>query len=115
LKNFILHLHCEQEINVPSKSEQLSREIDTALCQSLSVDLKAKLEHSAVHFGDTNWYQGIHDLHFCFLINPGTGQLELFESYSDGTHLKALDQKDWLINQKWGITKEELLLDDFKE
>ncbi|MDP1880107.1 MAG: hypothetical protein Q8K60_04130, partial [Parachlamydiaceae bacterium] len=107
---------CEHALADSSKEELLKREIDSAICQSLSIELKTKLENSTVYFGDTNWNQGIHDLHFCFLINPGTAQLELFESYSNGTNLKALDQNYWLINQKWEfLTKEELLLDDLKE
>ncbi|CUI17230.1 Conserved hypothetical protein [Candidatus Protochlamydia naegleriophila] len=94
--------------------ENLVRHIDTTICQSLEPALKKKLEDSAVHFADTNWCNGIHDIHFCFAINPGTGQLELWEVYSNGSHLVALDQNYWLFNQKWEFLTipEELIPDD---
>lgn len=92
----------------------LVRHIDTILCQSLEPTLKKKLEESAVHFADTNWCNGIHDIHFCFTVNPGTGQLELWEVYSNGSHLVALDQNYWLFNQKWEFLTipEKLIPDD---
>jgi hypothetical protein len=96
-------------------TEKLKRQIDTMLCQSLEPSLKKKLEDSAVHFADTNWCSGIQDIHFCFAINPGTGELELWEAYANGEHLIALDQNYWLFNQKWEFMTipEDLIPDDF--
>jgi hypothetical protein len=97
----------------PSALDKLARQIDTALCQSLEPSLKKKLEDSAVHFADTNWCSGIQDIHFCFAVNPGTGELELWEAYANGSHLMALDQQYWLFNQKWEfLTIQELIPDD---
>ena len=104
------------EIGGLSKSavERLTRQIDTALCSSLTPDLKKILTDSAVHFADTNWSKDIQDLHFCFAVNPGTGKLELWEIESDGTHLTALDQNYWFFNQKWEflVMPEDLIPDD---
>lgn len=84
-----------------NKKNLLIRQIDTALCNSLEPNLKKKLEDSAVHFADTNWCSGTQDLHFCFAVNPGTGNLELWEVHANGSHLMALDQNYWLHKQEW--------------
>lgn len=100
---------------LPKKlAEKITRQIDTALCKSLNPKLKSTLENSAVHFADTNWCDGIQDLHFCFAVNPGTGELELWEAQSNGSHLTALDQNYWLFNQKWEFLTmpEDLIPDD---
>ncbi len=80
-----------------------ARKLDTLLCQNIPEFLRKKLENSAVHFADTNWAEGIHDIHFCFAVNPGTGELEIWEVYDNGTSLSALDQKKWLIDKEWEI------------
>lgn len=77
------------------------RKLDTYVYRSLPKNTKKELENSAVHFADTNWYEDIHDLHFCFVVNPGNNRLEIWEAYDNGTHLVALDQDDWLHNQEW--------------
>jgi hypothetical protein len=94
---------CQEIHPFPTQAliNKLTREIDTTLCQSLAPHLKKMLEDSAVHFADTNWCNGIQDLHFCFAVNPGTGELELWEACANGSHLMALDQNYWLFNQKW--------------
>lgn len=94
--------------------DKLTRQIDTALSQSLEPHLKKILEDSAVHFADTNWCEGIQDLHLCFAVNPGTGELELWEAQANGSHLMALDQNYWLFNQKWEFLTipEDLIPDD---
>lgn len=93
---------------------KLTRQIDTALGQSLEPHLKIAMEDSAVHFADTNWCSGIQDIHLCFAVNPGTGELELWEAHANGSHLMALDQNYWLSNQKWEFLTipEDLFPDD---
>ncbi|MFI0434943.1 MAG: hypothetical protein ACH350_04340 [Parachlamydiaceae bacterium] len=94
--------------------EAMTRQIDTDLCRSLPQELRQTLEDSAVHFADTNWSREIQDIHFCFAVNPGTGQLELWEAKSDGSDLEALNQNYWLFNQKWEFLTlpEDLIPDD---
>lgn len=101
-RNYVLKI-CQsvQPSMMHADTKKMTREIDTILCQSLEPKLKKRLEVSAVHFADTNWCNGIQDLHFCFAVNPGTGKLELWEGQADGTHLMALDQNYWLNEQKW--------------
>lgn len=83
----------------------LMRKIDTLICKSLEISLKKKLQNSAVHFADTNWAFGVQDIHFCFVVNPGTSNIELWEVCANGDHLAALDQNYWLVNQKWEFPK----------
>lgn len=96
-RNFIL----QSAQSLPQDFADFTRKVDTGLCNSLDPTLKEMLAESAVHFADTNWRQGAQDIHFCFLTNPGSGKLELWEIYADGSHLTALDQDYWLRNQKW--------------
>lgn len=94
--------------------EKLSRQIDTALIESLAPTLQKQFKDSVVQFADTNWNNGIHDLHFCFAVNPGTGNLEVLECQENGEKLSALDQKYWLSNQEWEFFSlpEEIIPDD---
>lgn len=113
-RNSVLALCLSMHTFSKGAAEVLTRHIDTALCNSLVPELKKILEESAVHFADTNWCEGIQDLHLCFAVNPGTGKLELWEVQSNGTHLTALDQNYWLYNQKWEFLTmpEDLIADD---
>jgi len=83
-----------------------TRQLDTLLCQNIPETLRKKIESSAVHFADTNWAEGIHDIHFCFAVNPGSGDLEIWEVYDNGSSLSALDQKKWLVDKEWEIFTE---------
>lgn len=87
---------------------------DSAICHYLPRELKEKLATSAVRFADSNWSKNTVDVHFCFLVNPGTGQLEIWETYDDGSKFIALDQKHWLIKQPWEffILPQDILSDD---
>lgn len=101
-RNYVLKI-CQlvHPFSENSALQKFTRQVDTSLCQSLEPYLKKQLENSAVHFADTNWCNGIQDIHFCFAVNPGTGKLELWEAQANGSHLMALDQNYWLNNQKW--------------
>lgn len=101
-RNYILHI-CQSihSLSKPSLAKKFVRQIDTMLCRSLEPSCRKKLQDSAIHFADTNWYHGVQDIHFCFAVNPGTRELELWEVYANGSHLMALDQNYWLFNQKW--------------
>lgn len=100
-RNFILesmdHFHLIDE----KERTKFVRKLDSLLCSSLSLDLKKKMANSAVHFADTNWSNGMQDIHFCFVFNPGSFAIELWEVQADGSHLRALDQKEWLEEKKW--------------
>lgn len=75
--------------------------IDTLIFDHLPDDSKALLWKNAIHFADTNWCYGASDIYFCFVVNPGTGKLEVWESLNQEKILKPLDQKPWLSNRQW--------------
>lgn len=75
--------------------------LDTAFYRALPLRLKQLLEASAVQFADTNWQYGNFDLHFCFVVNPATGEVEMWEAYDDGSHLQAIDQQQWIVKKTW--------------
>lgn len=84
--------------------ERQARQFDAALYKELPTYLRKDINASAVHFADTNWSSSSgHDINLCFVVNPGTGKLEIWESYSDGSHLAPLDQKNWLNHQEWEV------------
>lgn len=85
----------------PSQIKKWTTELDQLLFNTLDPSRKSLLEQSAISFADTNWCEELQDLHFCFVVNPGTGELELWQRHADGTHLAPLDQDYWLNNQRW--------------
>lgn len=93
-------------INIQTNPSSLStymRKLDTQIYQFLPAEQKEILEKSAVHFADTNWYEGAHDVHFCFVVNPGNGKLEIWEVMDNGKNLSAADQMAWLQDHEWEI------------
>lgn len=91
--------------HVASLLKQLPKEFlldfDSAIYENLPKEKKHYLESTFLHFADTNWSQEEQDLHFGFLINPGTGELEMWQAHANGTHLKAISQTEWVKKQKW--------------
>ena len=65
-------------------------------------DSKEKLVTSIIHFADTNWGSGIHNIHFCFIFNPASAAIEIWEVYEDGTELQPICQNDWL-KKSWEV------------
>ncbi len=90
--------HICKYIENPIKSAQI---LDRIVYQELSPATKRKLNHSAVHIGDSNWNEGLNDLHFCFVINPGTGKLEIWTTSDDKSALEPMIQSSWL--KPWEI------------
>lgn len=74
---------------------------DGFLYNLLPTDLKEQMDKQAIHFADTNWSNGFHDVHFCFVVNPGTGELEVWTSLDNRTQLEPINQFRWL--QDWEI------------
>ncbi|MBA3958066.1 MAG: hypothetical protein H0X51_06705 [Parachlamydiaceae bacterium] len=79
------------------------RSIDTLLFNvALPPEQRKILAQSSLHFADSNWQHKAKDIHFCFVVNPGTGLLEVCEVLEDGSGLLALDQDKW-VKRKWEI------------
>ncbi len=81
--------------------DQFTKDLDIKIYQTLPPNLKSKLEKSAFHAFDSNISQGINDIDYCFVINPGSGQLTLWESLDNKTLIKPLDSKIWFNKQVW--------------
>jgi len=56
-----------------------------------------------IHFADTNLHSGVHDVHFCFLVNPGSGKVEVWQVNDDNSGLTPLDQRHVCKNARWEI------------
>jgi hypothetical protein len=95
-----LRNHLVRITNLSSKNLQL---LDSYLYQSLPDANRKILNETAVHIGDTNWSDGLQDLHFCFVVNPGSGKLEIWAVHDDLSGMQSLDQSLWL--QEWEIFK----------
>lgn len=80
---------------------ELCNKIDTVLLDSLPQEIKTKVMDSALYFADTNWADGLQDVYLCFLVNPGTGDFEIFMGNTEGKQLKPLIQEQWIINKTW--------------
>ena len=82
----------------------VSRSIDQALCQTaLPASLKAKLKESTLIFADTNWQDDFnHDLLFGCFINPGSGNIELWQISSDFNSFNLLKRKEW-FSSDWNV------------
>jgi len=78
-------------------------EIDHVLFYSLSEARQADLKQSAVHFADSNLHERDHDLHYCFILNPGSGAVEVWEIKDDNSSLHPLDQGVITEDETWEI------------
>lgn len=82
--------------------EDLAGELDAFLMtEALPENILKILRDSRVHFADSNWERGMHETHFCFLENPGTGSFELWEVLENGKGLFPLKQNRWIQGKKW--------------
>lgn len=75
--------------------------LDQELYKTLPKKYKDELHETAVHFADSNWFENGHDIHFCFIMNPGSKKIELWGISDDRTQLYPLDQFSWVRNKKW--------------
>ncbi len=82
----------------------ISKTIDFFIFNSLlSKKKQSIIKSSIIHFADTNWNVGIHDVHFCFIYNPGSASVEMWEVHENGKGLYPVCQEDWIIKQTWHI------------
>lgn len=88
--------------NSTASARQLSEiagYIDIALMNLLSPDQKKNLP--LIHFADTNWNNGVNDIHFCAFFNPGNQTFSIGTVNDDDTGLRFTDPYDWVIGQQW--------------
>jgi hypothetical protein len=79
----------------PKWKEKFCEYLDSKLFAILPDEAKERLVRSGIVTHDTNWKKGIHDIHFIFLVNPGTAEIELARYSPDTKKVKFMDQKDW--------------------
>lgn len=85
--------------------DQIKRQVDAAIIESLEPKLKKKFKENIIHIADTNWRDSdeTNDNHLVILLNPGTKELELWEAGADNSHFHCLDQKHWFVQKKWEV------------
>lgn len=93
--------------NSEKSTSEISSALDTHVCETLPLHLQKLLKTSLFPFADTNWHEGIHDLHYAFGINPGTEKLEIMKIYDDLSYIEIIDQR--ITTQTW-----EYCLNPFK-
>ena len=92
----------------PSMLSQRANMLDSYILQ-LCAELKKTDLHmkawvgSIVHFADSNWNDGVKDIHFCLFLNPTTEIMQFGSICDDGTGLTLLPQNDWVTNQQWNF------------
>lgn len=99
MRNKLLHL--VNLVDPSNKSKERKILFDTFLANHLLSIMPERLKETMVPFGDTIWASGIHDLHFYFFANPGTGRLEVCEIRDDLTNIRCIDQNEWILNHEW--------------
>jgi hypothetical protein len=93
----------KKEFRQEEQLENMYALIDTSIAASLSGELKELFTSSIIHFGNSNWSDDFHDVHFCFLANPGTGEIEVWEIRDDGSKPISIPGQYKLIRQQWEI------------
>ncbi len=111
--------HIPSKINIHTFSKQLKKMVtrhngsipgigvshpsfDSLLVRSLPKDLQNRLAATRVIVGDTNWSHGTEDVLLCCMVNPSTGNLDLWECNNAGSHFQAIGNS-WLREKKWEI------------
>ena len=92
----------------PSMLSQRAEMLDSYILQ-LCIDLQEAVPQmkawvsSIVHFADSNWNDGVKDIHFCLFLSPATETMQFGSICDDGTGLKILPQGNWITNQQWNF------------
>ncbi len=76
--------------------------LDTKLFSVLSEESRNRLIESGIVTHDTNWKEEIHNIHFIFLVNPGTAQIELARFNPDTKEVTFMSQDDWFPRKSGG-------------
>ncbi|MBP7075401.1 MAG: hypothetical protein KBA81_08485, partial [Rhabdochlamydiaceae bacterium] len=77
--------------------------LDYVIFQSLPKKLRKEIESNIVIFADSNWQEGIHDIHYGIGCNPASGQIELLALLDNGTIHKFLNQNSYFKTHTWEL------------
>lgn len=101
-RNGLLYIIRRMSLDLNSKFKEIEIKLDEYLCNhALSPSALAQLKKTVINFADTNWSNGLDNIYFCLIVNPGNGQLEIWKTY--GTILKPLNQAEWVKGKSWEI------------
>jgi hypothetical protein len=78
----------------------LAEELDSYLFTLLPEIQRQQLLQSAIITHDPNWKAGVHDYRFAFMVNPGSGEIELCCYLPDLKKISFMDQTDWFPKGK---------------
>ncbi len=95
LRSEILHIYEEFD------QGKVAGYYDGYIATHLPSELDKVFKNTIIHFADTNWSDDVHDIHFCFLINPCTGDTEIWEINDDNSHPMPIQNQQALIKQQW--------------
>lgn len=88
--------------------KRLSEWVDTKLFKLLPEEWQDGLLKTAIPLCDTNWNAGISHIYFAFVVNPGTGTLELANYNMDKGTLRFWERDQWFKRAKyhnWSLPK----------
>lgn len=63
----------------------------------------AMKEPPGIVFADFNWGAGDHRTIGSLVVNPVSGEFELWEMNEDGSNAKPMDQKEWIADTEWQV------------
>ncbi len=82
---------------------QLILQLDVSLIKEMSEIQKNQFKEHVIYIADSNWAENADDLHFCFLVNPGSGEIELWAATVEGGEFYPVKQAQWMGNHIWEI------------
>lgn len=97
----LIELYGEMISADPQQKLRIATKIDKEICRSLPENLRKEMLKTALPFAETNWDDHGRDIRLGFMVNPGTGNLELFEMTEDFMEIKPLDLQLWLKGREW--------------
>lgn len=81
---------------------EFEEEIDKNIIQLLPDHLKKIWLSTVIPFADTNWHEGSQDIFFCFVYNPGTKKMDVWEMTEDKKILRKKNT-ELFLNRSWNI------------
>lgn len=101
LREKVLQTLLDMPIDEISSPREVALTLDGLIVESLTEAAHRSFSSSVVHFADTNWTDGSEDVHFCLLVNPGNGALEMWSCTGNGKKMFPMGQERWIRNSQW--------------
>ncbi len=88
--------------------EKITQHLDNKIFELLPEKEREALIASGLVTDDPNWCDGVHSLFFMWVVNPGTGKLELCRYNKDLQNVEFMHQGIWFPKKKgyyWSLPK----------